>query len=55
MTLTQQYLSETVVYGGLEMTRGEMIDDLQRVAASMTNDPTRQKLIVGRYLQGFDS
>ena len=48
------YLNETVIYGGLETTRGEMLRDLEKVAKSLTDDPIRQKLIVGRYMQGFD-
>jgi hypothetical protein len=48
------YLSETVVYGGETMTRGEMIADLQRIAATLTDDSVRQQLIINRYMQGFE-
>lgn len=50
----QEYLSETVVYGGEEVTRGAMIADLQATAKALTDDPIRQKMIVNAYLGGFD-
>lgn len=51
---TSDYLNETVVYGGLETTRGEMLADLQRTAATYTDDPVRQQMMVTRYMQGFE-
>jgi hypothetical protein len=51
---TSDYLSETVIYGGLEVTRGEMIADLQATAATYTDDPVRQQMFVSRYMQGFE-
>ena len=48
------YLTEEVLYGGITMTRGAMIADLQRVAATWTDDHRRQQMMVDRYLQGFE-
>lgn len=48
------YLNQTVIYGGMETTRGAMISDLRRIAASHTNDRTSQELLVTRFLQGFE-
>jgi len=48
------YMNETVIYGGMETTRGEMILDLQRSAKSMTDDPIRQQQMVNMYLAGFE-
>lgn len=47
---TTPYLQELVDYGGQTVTRGAMIRDLQKVAAS-TGHPNPQAL-VDRYLQG---
>lgn len=52
--MTSSYLSEEVLYGGILTTRGAMITDLQRVAATWTDDPRQQQAMVSRYLQGFE-
>lgn len=49
-----RYLDEIVNYGGEEMPRGRMIQELRETARILTDDPQRQRLIVDRYLQGFD-
>ncbi len=54
-TTARHYFAETVTYGGVEMTRGAMIADLQRVAASYTDDPDEQRAIIDRYLIGFQT
>ncbi len=54
-TTARHYFAETVPYGGVEMTRGAMIADLQRVAASYTDDPDEQRAIIDRYLIGFQT
>jgi len=46
------YFSEMVNYGGLMVTRGEMIADLQQCARS-SGHPNPDAL-VSRYLQGHD-
>lgn len=48
------YFAEPVCYGGLMTTRGEMIADLQRSAASITSDPKRQQRLVNAYLMGHE-
>lgn len=52
--LIDDYLSEEVNYGGLMVSRGEMIADLQRCAASFSDDPMQRAMFVSRYLQGRD-
>ena len=50
---TSAYLSEEVEYGGLFVTRGEMIADLQAVAKSQfPADPARQQRMVEAYMMG---
>lgn len=52
--MTNKHLSETVNYGGIEMTRGEMIADLEKVAATQSDDANERRAFVSRYLQGFE-
>lgn len=49
---TKSYMSEVVSYGGLPTTRGDMILDLQRIAATHTDDPARQQRLVDMGLMG---
>jgi hypothetical protein len=51
MTSTD-YLKQPVNYGGLIVTRGEMIADLTRIAEA-SGHPNPQAL-VSRYMQGFE-
>lgn len=46
-TVHEIYLKEPVLYGGEWMTRGEMLDDLNRVFKG-------NQRYVTRYLQGFE-
>lgn len=48
------YLNQPVIYGGETTTRGAMILDLERVAATWTDDPFRQQQMVNMYLAGFE-
>ncbi len=52
--MTSSYLTEKVNYGGEIVTRGEMITDLNRVATTWTDDLTRQRQLVDRYMQGAE-
>lgn len=47
------HLNQTVVYGGLVMSRGDMIADLQRMA-KLTGHPNPDAL-VARYMQGWEA
>ena len=49
-----EYLTKTVIYGGVETTRGAMIVDLNAIAASHSDDPVRQQMFVSRYMQGCE-
>jgi hypothetical protein len=51
MTNAATYLSQPVNYGGATVTRGEMITDLERIAAE-SGHPNPQ-MLVDRYLQGM--
>lgn len=51
MTSTD-YMNQPVNYGGLIVTRGEMLTDLTRIAES-SGHPNPQAL-VSRYMQGME-
>ena len=49
-SLVTDYMSETVNYGGIRMSRSEMIEQLIETAKSTGR--TDWRLLVDRYLQG---
>ena len=53
-TVFDAYMNERVLYGGEEMTRADMIRELQTAARTWSDDHVQQQLLVGRYLQGHD-
>ena len=48
----EQWLNELVPYGNEDKPRGEIIEDLYRVAKEWTDDPDEQRKLVGLYLAG---
>ena len=48
--LVTEYMSETVNYGGIRMSRSEMIEQLIKMAKSTGRSDWR--VLVDRYLQG---
>ena len=52
---SNDYMNESVYYTGEMTTRGAMIADLQRIAASQfPDDRAEQQACVSRFLQGFE-